>query len=140
MSIEVMGGGDITRNTFIQIQFNQVTSSSTEITFENLSGSSLPEHIIQLSLEYYDCTTYSFCYWKWRFSASIERLIGNHKMLYGLLYDYNYNGAQAAISTTSDNSSITISNLTLNSGTAMSFPSSTSKDYCTLRLYGYTYK
>ena len=31
MSIEVMGGGDVTRNTFIQIQFDQVTSSSTEM-------------------------------------------------------------------------------------------------------------
>ena len=140
MSIEVIGGGDVTRNTFIQIQFDQVTSSSTEITFENLSGSSLPDNIIQLALEYYDCTTYDFCYWKWRFSVSVERPIRNNKMLYGLFYDYNYNGAQAAISITSDISSITISNLTLNNGTAKAFPSSTSKDYCSLWVYGYTYK
>ena len=90
MSIEVIGGGDVTRNTFIQIQFDQVTSSSTEITFENLSGNSLPDNIIQLALEYYDCTTYDFCYWKWRFSVSVERPIRNNKMLYGLFYDYNY--------------------------------------------------
>ena len=51
MSIEVMGGGDVTRNTFIRIQFDQVTSYSTEITFENLYGSSLTDNIIQLALE-----------------------------------------------------------------------------------------
>ena len=77
---------------------------------------------------------------KWRFEAPIIFFNSNQKMLYGTLYDGNFSGCQANISISSDRSSRIISHLTLNNGSTVALPSSSSSDQCELWLYGYTYQ
>ena len=141
MSIEVMGGGDIPRNTlFYSIYGNTIYySSSTMIEFKKFSSLTLPQYTIQLSLRYVDMSS-GYGVVKWRFEAPIIFFNSNQKMLYGTLYDGNFSGCQANISISSDRSSIIISNLTLNDGSTVALPSSSSSDLCELWLYGYTYQ
>ena len=141
MSIEVMGGGDIPRNTlFYSIYGNTIYySSSTMIEFKKFSSLTLPQYTIQLSLRYVDMSS-GYGVVKWRFEAPIIFFKKKKKMLYGTLYDGNFSGCQANISISSHRSSIIISNLTLNDGSTVALPSSSSSDQCELWLYGYTYQ
>ena len=141
MSIEVMGGGDIPRNTlFYSIYGNTIYySSSTMIESKKSSSLTLPQYTIQSSLPYVDISS-AHGLVKCRFEAPIIFFNSNQKMLYGTLYDGNFSGCQANISISSDRSSIIISHLTLNDGSTVSLPSSSSSDQCELWLYGYTYQ
>lgn len=142
MSIEVMGGGDVTRNTLLYTIYGTPTyySSSTLIEFKKFSSLTLPQYKIQLSLRYVDMSS-GYGVVKWRFEAPIIFFNSNQKMLYGTLYDgNNFSGCQANINISSDQSSVIISNPTLNDGSAVTLPSSSSSDKCELWLYGYTYQ
>lgn len=137
MSIEVMGGGAISKNIYHKRNYTTKYDSATQMTFTPYN--SRPVNQLLISLQCIDYDTYGTGIWKWQFDAPYIRF--DQKNFYGTFRNNSgYYEARAAFTENSDSGIITISNLTLNDGTIIQFPVSPSKDTCAFYLEGYTYQ